>query len=358
MEEYWKLREEWIAAHPAKRGDGKAFERWARAQEEDETLTKIISDRKHWSNLQAGVPVPQKIMLRYAEHVAFRMDKIVTASEIGEPAEKPMNEQIPNVKTCGYPTLMRFYSSAFIIHDEAYCQTDKDIELAATSILGAVGERKEGAIYDSAAVARGSRIMHRTVDGFAELLNRFRVADERTVLFAVWGKRNVRHRVGVSVIIPTTEEFFKRLRAGKAEDLDITTSDIQAPSKFLLIEALAEFRDPNSELDYRRDKASRAMAQSKSLNWQMASLCASALKFNPRLIAPAGNEENEKILRSFGFADVGSKMPVTGKSVWELVPPPFPYLPVHLAQYVGMKSLMILFQAAISSHEFLEESDS
>jgi hypothetical protein len=80
----------------------------------------------------------------------------------------------------------------------------------------------------------------------------------------------------------------------------------------------------------------------------MALLCPH--RSNPRILAFAGTDENEKRGKIYGFVDTGSTTPSSGKAVFELAPPDRasgPQYAQSLAHYLAMKSLLQLYRAVV-----------
>jgi hypothetical protein len=329
------------------------FLRWAA-----ESYPDVALDPHHWRPMRDGRPVPAEQVRLFSEFLSDKHDRRYLASQIAEPCGPEAIEPDPNPRFLGWPRLFEVITRRFAPPVETYCKDDDDIKLAAGIILEAVGELEGDApLTGRAARRRGERIMRRSHDELARQLAMFRRADEKAVLFATWRDGGVLHRVGVSVVVPVTKEFYARFRGGAVEDIDLARRDIAVPSKFLFCHAYADYRTPG--LDARRDPGGRGLAQTHTVLWQLASLCPSMHKASPRLIAVAGTPENEKGMRAYRFVPTGAITPLTGKAVMEIAPP---RLSDHGAAYFGaaahfatMKALLGLYQSIIYGRDFFDD---
>jgi hypothetical protein len=355
---YMRLRDDFRANFhwKADRLTRDEFREWART----ERNPPIHIGMHKWRPMRDGKPVPKAMVEALSEYISdvLRLGRYplsVIAVPCGpEPAEEgEQRTREPYAWDLGWTHLFAALTKNFAAPEEAYCQHEADIDLAATMVLQCVGEQVDKALSGDAAIALAERVMQRSRDDYARFLLTLWKASEHAVLFATQRDGSSVLRIGVTAMAPLTEEFYLRFRRGEAEDSDITRGDLASRSKFILHDASAENRD----LDVRRARASRSMTLARTVMYQLACLLPPLHKgnTNPRFISFAGTPEIEKRLRAFSYRDTGAKTRLTGKTVMEIAPPSVRTskleYPRDLGQYLAMKATGLLYQAAINGQQ-------
>jgi hypothetical protein len=227
--------------------------------------------------------------------------------------------------------------------------------MAATMVLQFVGRQEDKSLSGKAAIAAAERIMNRTLDEYSQSLLTFWKANANTVLFAIQ-KEGPLSRVGVSVVVPLTKEFYRRFRGGRAEDADITRDDIPTKSTFILIDAAVDHHD----VDTRLAKSKRSMSQVRTVMYQLASLSPPlhTKDANPHVISFVGTPESRLRFKAYNFTEVGAKTRLSGKDVVEFAPPDKKVLGLRYtlayANYLFMKATLLIYQASVGAQDVVD----
>ena len=183
-------------------------------------------------------------------------------------------------------------------------------------------------------------------------------ANENSVLFTV--RENMDgsiERLGCSVIFAVSKAFYRKYRAGEAEDTDATAADMPGEGLNILIEAINE----NMEIDTRREKAKRSMQQIETALFQTAAACVplNSMSANPSLITMGGDDESVVRLKSYRYREVGTRTRLTGKPVMEFAPPTDRKLsmtsPFDFAHYMSLKNTLLIYQLVRNRAPLIDE---
>ena len=331
------------------------FRHWARTRRDVPLHISV----HHWRPLHGGEPVPRPVVEAFSEYLSdvlrlgrFPLKDIAETAPANPPEKRDRPGRVPNAWRVGWSGLFAHVIQGFAVPDEAYCRDEADVRLAAAMVMHNLGRIEASATSKALAIAFAEQFMKRTLDEYARMLLILWQANENTVLFTtLHHKDGSCDRVGVSVVAPLTEAFYRRFRGGEAEAFDVTADDVPGSSLFQLIDAVSD----NPEFDVRRDKANRSMDQARTVLFQFASLARPLYRGtrNPRIITQAGDGESYKRLQSYHYQEVGSLTRLTGKRVMEFAPPNLrrqgSHYPLALAQYLAMKSMLLIYQASIEA---------
>jgi hypothetical protein len=347
--EYRRLTEKFLATFDWKRSgitrDG--FRTWARTRRQPPIR---IAPQK-WPLLRDGKPVPEEMVIAFSEYVSdelhlgrYPVSKIASSCDPEAPTARVSTR---NAWRLGWPELLAFIARYPVMPEEAYCRDEQDIVLCARMVYETMGASVDSAASGDAAVAIAERASNIPMALFQQLMLISWQSDEQTVLFATDKTKSSLTRIGVSTLVPLTKSFYLRYRAGQADITDLATTDIESPSKYLLVISAAE----NRSLDHRTAKASRSMSQVLTIIYQVASLCPPLHRgeYDLEILSFAGSPENRQRLEAYRFKDVGTVTPRAGWSVMELVPPDWKKDPAGVAQYAAMKATIQVYQAAIAA---------
>ena len=332
------------------------FREWAR----NERRPPIHAAIHRWSPMRLGKPVPRAMVEAFSEYISdvlhlgrFPISDIASFCDHEPPSQSDSPSREPNPWILGFSDLFAYLAKNFSVPEDAYCQNEDDIHLAATMVVRWVGEQTDKTASGDATIAIGERAMQRTLDDYAQLLLKLWKANEHAVLFATQRDDHSIGRVGVAAMAPVTEDFYQRFRKGGAEDSDLGPGDLRRISRFILFDAASE----NRGADMRRAKSGRSMALARTTLYQLAALTPPLDKGNtkPRVITFAGTPESEKRLRAFHYRETGAKTRLTGKAVMEFAPPSLRTsgleYPRDLAHYLAMKAIGLMYQAGINGQQ-------
>ena len=199
----------------------------------------------------------------------YPVSAIASPCEPESTPESDTSTREPYAWDLGWANLFAFITKNFSVVEEAYCQNEADIELAATWVLQCLAKYMEKTLSGDDAIAFAERVMQRTRDEYAQLLLMLWKANEHAVLFATQRQGESLGRIGLSVMAPVTEEFYGRFRRGEAEDSDITQADLLRVTKCVLHDAIAENWEGR-----RRVKAGWSMALMRTAHLPMRGVVA------------------------------------------------------------------------------------
>ncbi|AGA31689.1 hypothetical protein [Singulisphaera acidiphila] len=361
--QFMRLRDSFRTAFPWNHHDltRDGFRQWARKKRQP----PINVDAHHWKPLREGEAVPREMVEAFSEYAALML--LVPAGEcrlsvIAETCDPPEKKKTasggrPRVAyASGWKYLYSFWADSFAIDESARCNDESDLLVAARYVFECVGWHDKR-LSGNSAIAYAEGVMKRTLEEYAQALLLFWQTNEHAVLFATQKRGGTVERIGVSVCVAVTEDFYRRFRAGEAMESQIEPGDLVPQSQFVLIQAYAE----NVAIDLKQNKVARSLAQSRNALYQLASLFLPVQydAWQPHMVTFAGSTENGKRQHAYGFSPTGAKLAETGKIIVEFAPPTPDKQGVGyvkaLAEYLPMKSLIQIFQAYIESQRPLLE---
>jgi hypothetical protein len=270
---YMRLRAEFLSGFEWKRDrlTRDEFREWARNRRNP----PIHVGLHKWRPMRDGKPVPRAMVDAFSEYISdvlhlgrYPVSAIASQCDPEQTPDGHTTAREPYIWDLGWTNLFAYIAKNFSVPEEAYCQNEADIDVAAKMVLQWVGEQTDKAVSGRQAIALAEQVMRRTCDEYAEFLLMLWKVNEHAVLFATHHDSHSLVRAGVTAMAPLTKQFYLRFRQGKAEDSDITTKDVVKTSKFVLHDAAVEDR----EVDVRRAKASRSMSLGRTVLYQFASL--------------------------------------------------------------------------------------
>lgn len=344
-QKFLRLRDEFRASLPWKRGDGQAFVRWGRRRPEI-----AVIDRRWLRALREGDPVPDLYVHWLAEYLSEKFGEKFSLKDMAEECDLPGGGGPILTFYAGWFKLLEFFSDLGSMPDESYCGK-QDVPFAARCIMEVIG--MTGTQDPAHAMETASKVMGISFEDYIDYLDMVRRKDERLLMFPVWKHGKERVRVATTMVIPLTEAFNSGYRAGRFEPLDTTEDDIVVPSKYLMLGAFAEVRDLGFNAAVGR--ASRSVATVSTFLWQLASLCPPLHTINPRLISLLPSEEEGKRLRAHNFVPTGAHTPKSMKPIVEFVPPKFGSSASDIGHYAAMKATLTIFQAMTLGQSLFED---
>ncbi len=319
--------------------------------------------------LKAGQAVPWTLLQSLAEYLSDTRKRPYEVSMMAihsDGAEASESGRTADAWRWGWARLFGAITERFRLVEKAYCHGEADLRLAARMGIEAVGRAQPEAGPNSSpseALAIGERMMGRSLDEYTSWLKSLWQEDPRTVLFSVAAKarRNGEtERLGVGVIAPLAQAAYERFRSGAVEDSSLGVDDWNAPAQHLLLQMLAEAKHEEA-----KEKRRTSIIQVHTFMFQMAMLL-EELKRNgngPTLISIGGTPQNEQRLKSYGFAPVGSVMPLSSRPIYELAPPETVKAGTSLSavlsgsQYDVMFAVLRLYQAMFAEERRMLEDE-
>jgi hypothetical protein len=337
------------------------FRQWARAKR----IPPININAHHWRPMRDGKPVPRPMIEAFSEFIALHQilpPNDCRLSVIAEQGDAPAASKASSggrqrpYYALTYRELYFQLCQVLAVDDHARCEDESDLWQAARMIVECVGWH-EKRLSGKNAIAYGEGLMRRSLDDYAQELLGYWQANEHAVMFATLRQGNEAERIGVSVSMPVTEAFYRRMRSGEADESRIASDDLAPQSQYVLALAFAE----NVAIDLKRNKVTRSLVQTRTAMYQLSSLFLPVQHeaWQPHILTFAGTGENGKRMRAYGFSPTGARLPSSGREIVEFAPPDkekhgLAYCKA-LAEYLPMRSLIQVFQAYIESQRRLDD---
>ncbi|MHC5537928.1 hypothetical protein ACYOEI_06820 [Singulisphaera rosea] len=295
--------------------DRDAFRDWGRTQ------NQFFSKQK-WKPMKEGENVPADMieyLIYYLNHVLkLGSYKLTEVSAEGEPPTRRSASMPPpreNVWEKGWPWVINEMTKEFVISEDALCKDEDDLRAAAEMAMHYHGVMDGKRKTKAEALDYSTKSMNRDLAEYTAYFRRCWEVNEYSVLFTVAPGRDGPRRIGMTCIVPITEQFYMRFLEGRAEEIEAGRDDLPKHSLWLHVNQACE--DP--EIMKARGKSARAYLQVRTMLSQTASICPLLKKdeMKPRSVTLAGDAVATKRLRTLGYVSSGRKTPITGRDIWE-----------------------------------------
>lgn len=276
-------------------------------------------NERYWPKMMSGEIVPWDLLDALSEYVSERLDLgQYPLSRIAKPSPPPSSVQPGrNLWNDGFVGALDRVSELFSVHELSFCRNPQDIQAAARLVVTDVGRcHSAKELTEAEAIQLGVEVMCRTLDEYVAQLESWWQCNPRTVMFAVRREKGKPYRrVGVTVIVPITEDFYVRMARGEASDMDLTPTDIVYPSARFHVNAVAEERDVSKK---RLLAFGRAVIHTGSYQIAMLSPELEKNTAYPAIVTFAGTKVTEQRVANTGYSNAGHEMPRVGKPVFTL----------------------------------------
>lgn len=325
-----------------------AFRLWAL-----KTRQPPINIRPHlWVPLKEGRAVRRVIVEAFCEYIGEKLEILPRSRcEVGKiavPCDPPPPESRHGVPArriaweSGWISIFQQMIYNLSITDESYCFDEADVAHAARIVMTSLSYYAGNRFPEPEAIAYAETRINRPIAEYTSDLIRYWKKNEHSIMFATVRRGSRIERVGVSIVVPVTDQYKARLYGGLADVNAIADDDVAARSMNVQFAGLSEDR----AIDVRRDKAARAGAQILTLIYQLAAALSPVVNDGqPCIISFAGTEVNTRRLRAYGFKEIGVTTPNTRVSIMEFSEPKPPDNKLLArAQYQAMIALVKIHQ--------------
>ncbi len=315
--------------------------------------TQRGSVEHEYPRLKKGQPARYRFAEALVEYVRQKYGWDVTIQDAVEPAAAQHRD---DGVWMNYGKVVDVLTGPFKDVDEMYVHNkDKEIPVIARSCITYIGRENAAAgdpLDDEACLARGQRIMRRTVDEYARWLYMVRSKEYRSVMYCVVpageAKSLTYRRVAVTVMIAVTESAFTRNCNGQLIDHETTAADILPYGKHVFLGMVADFGNVSDVTvqDYTK-------AQVHCLTYQAAYFTRKLRPFSPVIFMPDAKPRHRQRLLRLGYIDTGVCLKDTDKKIMMLSSAKDakgPWSWPHLRAYLQM---LMTFQA----YEFANRED-
>ena len=297
-------------------------EGWGTQQDYMKWLRKHASGHEsYWAPLKRGDPVPVKFarnFVLYWNQLEGRtsFEETEEAVLVSAPSRTSSRKSlILNLYKHGWKGLFRWWMSDKADPLFGRCQSEAELFSLCEMVIQCLGRMHGGQkLSGDEALALGESVMGHSLASYHKWLIPFWLQDRQIAVFGVDDKKS--RRLGASVIIPLKEQSYFRFISGKMESFDLTLDDYQAPSPYLLINALGDARR-----GVWKSIAKLSISQVRALLFQIGAFSPRDFATRPRFVTFDASSENARRAKIFGFLDTGKRTPSSGHRIMELAPP-------------------------------------
>jgi hypothetical protein len=272
------------------------------------TLNITGSHERNYPNLARGKPVPSAFANAFVEYArrVWRWEDVsyetcCTSAPFVLPADPEGAWRDPR-------TMVSESTTSFKDDESMYFHSlHKDAVDAANMIFRSFGLKVAAPgepLDEQACFLRAEKHMKRTPNEYSRWLLSMWKVHFRTVMFAsAHDDRKIRHRVGVSVVLPLKEAAYSRIAAGNLRDMNITPDDLEFGSRFIFFGALADaVYVPNV------DSMERTRAQIRTVMYQLAYFMRHNKNKEINVLALVSNLQYAQRFHRIGFRNIGVSM--------------------------------------------------
>jgi hypothetical protein len=210
-----------------------------------------------------------------------------------------------------------FCSPSYLNRNVRPCESQEEVDAAVEWLYVAAGRGvspKPETISPADAIAIATANLKSTLGDYQSQARIWWSFNSWTVSLSMGVKRPT----GMVIILPLKEKAYKALLDGKHKSYEVTSGDLEVPSPFLLLEAVAERPHDAGAEALPIAKLSKSLymtllAQIGVFSYQVSPRRVDAI----RILSFAGTPTNKKRLKSFGFRPTGRYMPDTDQEYFE-----------------------------------------
>lgn len=278
---------------------------------------------RNWKRLEGGEGVPLKIAQGFVDYLrevrGWGDLRFETACRPVVPGESRDEDGVWR----NWRSIFHALTGRFRDCPEMYAASEEDCLAASRIVVQCIGykyARPGESLDEVSCLERGVGIFRRSVEDYASWLAAMWRKERRAVMFAVVprrrGGREVRQRVGVSVVLPLVERAFRQFTSGEISDEELGPEDLETPSRYAFLHAIGQM-NRLSGFTVRE----RTRAEAHAVLYQLACLTYGIRPFRPVVVSVLTNPQYERRLRRMGYRENGARVPGTNVPVVLLRPP-------------------------------------
>jgi hypothetical protein len=286
------------------------------------TLGLTASVEHQWRPLRQGEPVDRAVAEGFAEYARRKWGPEwsgATLASISRPARSDADS-----RWFDWHSIVRTVTERYRAGRQHYFSDPpndaRSVARLAAEYVGRLVAADGDSLDPDACASRGEADLRRSTDDYAAWIYAMWRHDYRTVMYvirrAAAGRRKQPDPIGVTILLPLSDDAFRRLSAGEISDKDLTEADLVPASKRLFLQMM-------SDTGAGRGLSARDIeeAQIHNIMYQIAYFSRGERPARPTVLTLAPTPALHERLRRHGHHDVGVQLRGTDKPLVWLRPP-------------------------------------